>query len=130
MTNTDVQAMFQTFPDAQVRYRVTGDTQQKPPADTARNAIEQYIAELQRAVQTREAEFQKYTDERVGTGNEVDQIANEARQVRENTNKIAGQYLVAQSQNQPIPIDWSKYYVKFAILGGLTVAAVAGAFVR
>lgn len=130
MNNADIQGMFQTFRDAQVRYRSTGDTQQKPPADTARNAIEQYIADLQRTVQEREAEFRKYTESRVGTGNEVDQIANEARQVRENTNKIAGQYLVARSQNQPIPIDWSQYYVKFAILGGLTVAAVAGAFVR
>jgi hypothetical protein len=130
MNNADIQGMFQTFRDAQVRYRSTGDTQQKVPADTARNAVEQYIADLQRTVQEREAEFRKYTESRVGTGNEVDQIANEARQVRENTNKIAGQYLVAQSQNQPIPIDWSQYYVKFAILGGLTVAAVAGAFVR
>lgn len=130
MSSTDVQAMFQTFQDAQVRYRATGNTQQKPPADTARNAIEQYIANLQRTVQTRESEFRRYVQSRVGTGNEVDQLANEARQVRQNTDKIAGQYLVAQSQNQPIPIDWSQYYVKFAILGGLIVAGVAGAFVR
>ena len=122
--------MFQTFQDAQVRYRATGNTQQKPPADTARNAIEQYIANLQRTVQTRESEFRRYVQSREGTGNEVAQLANEARQVRQNTDKIAGQYLVAQSQNQPIPIDWSQYYVKFAILGGLIVAGVAGAFVR
>lgn len=122
--------MLQTFRQAQVTYRSTGNTQHKPAADSARNAIEEYIANLQNSVQEREAEFEEYTESRVGTGNEVDQIANEARQVRENTDRIAGQYLVAQSQNQPIPIDWSKYYVKFAILGGLMVAAVAGAFVR
>lgn len=122
--------MFQTFRQAQVLYRSTGDEKHKPAADLAKNAIEQYIANLQSTVQQREREFQTYTEERVGTGNEVDQIAQEARQVRENTNKIAGQYLVAQGQNQPIPIEWSKYYVKFAILGGLTIAAVAGAFVR
>ena len=130
MSSTDINAMFQTFRDAQVRYKSTGNTQQKPAADTARNAIEQYIANLQRTVQQREAEFKSYTESRVGTGNEVDQIASEARQVRQNTDRIAGQYLVAQSQNQPIPIDWSRYYVKFAVLGGLVVAAVAGAFVR
>jgi len=130
MNNTDVNSLFRTFREAEIRYRSTGDGQQREPAMRARNAIEEYIANLQRTVQQREAEFQKYTEERVGTGNEVDQIANEARQVRENTNKNAGQYLVAESQNQPIPIDWSRYYVKFAILGGVMVAAVAGAFVR
>ena len=125
-----IDGMFQTFQQAQVRYRSTGDTRHKPAADSARNAIEQYIVDLQRTVQSRETEFQNYTRDRVGTGNEVDQIANEARQVRENTDKIAGQYLVAESQNQPIPINWSQYYVKFAILGGLVIAGVAGAFVR
>ncbi len=130
MSSTDVNSMFRTFRDAEVRYKTSGDSQQREPATRARNAIEQYIANLQNTVQQREAEFRRYTAQRVGTGNEVDQLANEARRVRQNTNTIAGQYLVAEGQNQPIPIDWSKYYVKFAILGGVMVAAVAGAFVR
>jgi hypothetical protein len=122
--------MYQTYISAQTQYRATGDVQFKPAADAARNAIEEYIATLDRTAQERETSFQNYVEARANSGGEIDKLAEKAREVRENTNKIAGKYIVSKNLNEDIPIDWTQYYAKFAILGGLMLAAAAGTFIR
>ena len=122
--------MYQTYISAQTQYRATGDLQYKPAADTARNAIEEYIAKLEGTALQRETAFQKYVQDRAGSGSEIARLAEKARDVRENTDKIAGKFIVSKNLNEDIPIDWTQYYAKFAILGGLMLAAAAGAFIR
>ncbi len=130
MSSTGVWSLYQTYINAQTQYRATGNVQFKPAADTAKNAIEEYIATLGRTAREREAAFQRYVQERSRTGNELDRLANKARTIRESTDDIAGKYLVSKNLNEDIPIDWSQYYAKFAILGGLMLAAGLGAFIR
>jgi hypothetical protein len=130
MSSTGVWSLYQTYINAQTQYRATGNVQFKPAADRAKNAIEEYIATLGRTAREREAAFQRYVRERSTTGNDLDRLANKARAIRENTDDIAGKYLVSKNLNEDIPIDWSQYYAKFAILGGLMLAAGLGAFIR
>jgi len=130
MSSAGVQTLYQTYISAQTQYRATGNVQFKPAADAARNAIEEYIVTLTRTARDRETAFQKYVDARSASGDEIDKLADKARKVRENTDKIAGKYIVSKNINEDVPIDWSQYYAKFAILGGLMLAAAAGTFVR
>ncbi len=130
MSSSGIQSLYQTYINAQTQYRATGDVQFKPAADAAKNAIEEYIATLDRTARDRETAFQNYVNARAGSGNEIDKLAEKAREVRENTDKIAGKYIVSKNLNEDIPIDWTQYYAKFAILGGLMLGAAAGAFIR
>jgi hypothetical protein len=130
MSSSGIQSLYQSYINAQTQYRATGNVQFKPAADAAKNAIEEYIATLSRTARDRETAFQNYVNARAGSGNEIDKLAEKAREVRENTDKIAGKYIVSKNLNEDIPIDWTQYYAKFAILGGLMLGAAAGAFIR
>lgn len=122
--------MLRTYTSAQLRYRSTGDAQFKPAADAAKQAIDKYIANLAKSVQDREKGFREYVNSREGTGSEVDKLAQETRSIREKSNTIAAQYLIAQSTNQPTPIDWTNYYIKFSVIAGLVGALIVTAFVE
>lgn len=130
MSSSGVQSLYQTYVSAQTQYRASGNVQFKPAADAAKNAIEEYIATLDSTARDREVSFQNYVNARARSGNEIDRLANKAREVRENTDKIAGEYIVSKNINEDMPIDWSQYYAKFAVLGGLMLAAALGAFIR
>lgn len=128
--NADLARLFDAYMKTQVQYRSTGDAQFKPAAETAKNALETYIFNLENTVREREAAFQRYINSRAGTNSEVGKLAQATRQIRDNSEKIAADYLVAFDLNQPVPIDWTQYYAKFAILAGLVVAGALAAFVR
>lgn len=126
---TDLGRMLQTYTSAQLQYRSTGNTQFKPAADAAKTAIEKYIRDLSRSVEDRERKFRNYANSRTGTGSEVNELAQETRVIREKSNTIAADYLIAQSTNQPTPIEWSNYYIKFSVIAGLVGAILVTAFV-
>jgi hypothetical protein len=113
-----------------LQYQVTGDPAQKPAADRAKNAIEQYLATLSNQVDQRERQLQSYVNSRTGVPDEVRKLSEKSREIRENTNKIAGKYLVASNLTEPTPIDWSQFYVKFAVIIGLAGAVGLVAFIR
>jgi hypothetical protein len=122
--------MITTFRQAMLQYQVTGDPAQKPAADRAKNAIEQYLATLSNQVDQRERQLQSYVNSRTGVPDEVRKLSEKSREIRENTNKIAGKYLVASNLTEPTPIDWSQFYVKFAVIIGLAGAVGLVAFIR
>jgi hypothetical protein len=114
--------MISTFRQATLQYQVTGDPAQKPAADRAKNAIEEYLTTLNNRVEQQEAQLRNYVDSRTGVPSEVRQLSEKSREIRENTNQIAAKYLVASNLTEDTPIDWSEFYVKFAVIIGLVGA--------
>jgi hypothetical protein len=114
--------MISTFRQAMLRYQVTGDPAQKPAADRAKNAIEEYLTTLNTRVEQQERQLRNYVDSRTGVPSEVRQLSEKSREIRENTNQIAAKYLVASNLTEDTPIDWSEFYVKFAVIIGLVGA--------
>lgn len=108
-----------TFTTAETQYRVTGDRQFKEPADRARAAITNYIRELEIQASAKRAQINNYVQGRTNAGGELDTILGKIEKVKQDSRTIATDYLVADDFNQPMPIDWTKYYIKFAVLGGL-----------
>ena len=122
--------MINTFRNATLAYRVSGNASLKPAADRAKNALESYIANLENTVRQRENQLRNYVDSRTGVPNEVRQLSEKSREIRENTNQIAAKYLVAQNLTEPTPIDWTQFYVKGAVIIGLVGAIGLVGFVR
>jgi chromosome segregation ATPase len=114
--------MLNTFRTATLQYKLTGNPAQKPAADRAKNAIESYLANLERTVQQRENQLRNYVDSKAGVPNEVRQLSQKSQELRQNTNQIAAKYLVASNLTEPTPVDWSQFYVKFAVIVGLAGA--------
>jgi chromosome segregation ATPase len=114
--------MISTFRQATLQYQVTGDPAQKPAADRAKNAIEEYLTTLNNRVEQQETQLRNYVDSRTGVPSEVRQLSEKSREIRENTNQIAAKYLVASNLTEDTPIDWSEFYVKFAVIIGLVGA--------
>jgi hypothetical protein len=121
---TDLNSMLGTFRSAEMQYRLTGDPKFKPAADRAKSAIETYLSTLSNRLEERERQLKKYVDSKTGTPAEVTRLSKESEKIRQNTNKVASDYLVSSNLVEPIPVDWSQYYVKGGIVVGL-VAAVA-----
>jgi hypothetical protein len=121
---TDLNAMLGTFRSAEMQYRLTGDPKFKPAADRAKEAVETYLSTLSNRLEQREQQLKKYVDSKTGTPAEVTRLSKESEKIRETTNKVASDYLVSANMTEPIPIDWSQYYVKGSIVVGL-VAAIA-----
>jgi hypothetical protein len=121
---TDLNAMLSTFRSAEMQYRLTGDPKFKPAADRAKDAVETYLSTLSNRLEQRERQLKKYVDSKTGTPAEVTRLSKESEKIRQTTNKVASDYLVSANLVEPIPIDWSQYYVKGSIVVGL-VAAIA-----
>lgn len=126
----DFGSMLRTYTSAQLQYRSTGNARFKSAADTAKTAVEKYIRDLTRSVEDREKTFRTFVNSRSGTGSEVNELAKETRVIRDKSDTIASEYLIAQSTNQPTPIDWPNYYVKFSVIAGLVGALIVTAFVE
>ena len=126
----DFGSMLRTYTSAQLQYRSTGNAQFKSAADTAKTAVEKYIRDLTKSVEDRERTFRTFINSRSGTGSEVNELAQETRVIRDKSDTIASEYLVAQSANQPVPVDWPNYYVKFSVIAGLVGALIVTAFVE
>lgn len=122
--------MLRTYTNAQLQYKSTGNTQFLPAASRAQMALDKYIADLTKTVEDREREFRTYVNSRSGTGSEVDKLARETRAIREKSNTIASEYLIAQSTNEPVPVDWMNYSIKFSAIAGLVGALIVTAFVE
>lgn len=120
MSNTPAVAqLMSTFSAAETQYRLTGEEQYKEPADRARAAITDYIRELEAQTTKKQEQINTYVQGRAGSGSELDTILGKIEKVKQDSRTIATDYLVANDFNQPMPIDWTKYYIKFAVLGGL-----------
>lgn len=122
--------MLNTFRTATLQYKLTGNPAQKPAADRAKDAIERYLADLEKSVQQRENQLRRYVDSRTGVPNEVRQLSQKSREIRQNTNDIAAKYIVASNLTEPTPVDWSQFYVKFAVIIGLAGAVGMVTLVR
>ena len=124
-----VQQMISTYEREQARYLASGDARLKPAADTARAAIEKYISDLEGSIDQRRSQFDSLLKTRSTAGGDLDKVIKTAQKVRDDSKTIASDYLVASSYNDPTPIDWSKYHVKFsivlALIGGIVVVAIS-----
>ena len=122
--------MLSTFRSATLAYETTGNPSLKPAADRAKAAIENYIGQLNNTVRQRDSQLRRYVDSRTGVPNEVRQLSEKSKEIRQNTNQIAAKYLVASNLTEATPIDWSQYYVKFGVIAGLAGALAIVGFVR
>jgi hypothetical protein len=114
-----VQQMMDTYERAQVQYRSTGDIRFKPAADTAKNAIESYIATLQTTSAAGTAHLEQYARSQITSSEDLNDVIRMGRTVRDKSKEVANDFIVANDFNQPMPIDWTKYYVKLGALAGL-----------
>jgi hypothetical protein len=126
----ELNSMLSTFRAAELQYRLTGDMRFKPAADRAKGAIETYLSTLNSQLQQREQQLRRFVDSKTGVPSEVTQLSRESEKIRQNTNKIASDYLVSANMVEPIPIDWSQYYVKGSIVAGLVAAIAFAALAR
>ncbi len=119
--------MIDTYRQAQGQYRSTGNVQLKPAADLAQKAIVDYITTLENTARTSASRFSEYTRSQSSTPREIDEIVEIGKTVRNKSKEVANDFIVANDFNQPMPIDWTKYYIKFAVLAGLAggIAVVA-----
>ncbi len=114
-----VTQMINTYKEAQARYLSTGDSSQKQPADRAKEALDKYVRDLEERAKNTQDNLRKYVTERTKRGGDMDQVVRQIEDVRKKNQTIATDYLTAYEFNQPTPIDWSKYYIRFAVLAGL-----------
>jgi hypothetical protein len=121
--------MLSTFRSATLAYETTGNPSLKPAADRAKTAIENYIGQLNNTVRQRDSQLRRYVDSRTGVPNEVRQLSEKSKEIRQNTNQIAAKYLVASNLTEATPIDWSQYYVKFGVIAGLAGALAIVGFI-
>lgn len=119
--------MMDTYERAQAQYRSTGNAQLKPAADLAKKAIEDYIANLESTARAGATRFAEYTRSQSSTPQEIERIVEIGRTVRDKSKEVANDFIVANDFNQPMPIDWTKYYIKLGVLAGLAggIAVVA-----
>jgi hypothetical protein len=122
--------MLNTFRNATLAYETSGNPALKPAADRAKDAIEQYIGNLNNTVRQRDSQLRNYVDSNTGVPNEVRKLSQKSQEIRQNTNQIAAKYLVASNLTEATPIDWSQYYVKFGVIAGLAGALAIVGFVR
>jgi hypothetical protein len=114
-----VQQMMDTYERAQKQYRSTGDVRFKPAADAAKNAIESYIATLQSTATAGTARLEQYARSQITSSQDLDDVIRLGRTVRDKSKEVANDFIVANDFNQPMPIDWTKYYIKLGVLAGL-----------
>jgi len=114
-----VAQMVNTYKEAQARYLSTGDPKQKPAADAARGALDEYIRMLEDRIKDTQASLKIYLDGRSESDKDFDSIRKRIEDIKTKTRTVATDYLTAQEYNQPTPIDWTKYYVRLSVLAGL-----------
>jgi len=128
--SASIPSMLDTFRTATLAYETTGNPSLKPAADRAKAAIENYIGQLNNTVRQRDSQLRNYVNSNTGVPNEVRELSEKSKEIRQNTNQIAAKFLVASNLTEPTPIDWSQFYVKFAVVIGLAGAIGLVGFIR
>jgi len=114
-----VTQMVNTYKEAQARYLSSGDAKHKPAAARAKAALDSYVSNLAGSAEQTQRNLRVYVNERAKRGSEMDKVVSQIEEVQKKNKTIATDYLTAYEFNQPIPIDWSKYYIRLAVLAGL-----------
>lgn len=116
---TEFDTVLRQFKAGLLEYKVTGQTVYKRQADVAEKWIRDYLATLNKTIESDATYIDKFAKEYEKTNPELVKFKNEIADARKEGPKLQDIYKAETIAAEEVPVDESGYYTKAAAVGGI-----------
>lgn len=119
----DFQAMLSAYQQNYLDYKLTGDAAKKTAYEAAQQTIETYLQSLRASMQKNQTYVDTFLQEYAQTNPELVKAQQKIREARQEGPK-AQDDLTRIKRMEPPPMDWTPYYIKAGLVGGLAAVII------
>lgn len=117
--DANYQSMLSKFQSNYLDYKLTGQESYKIQYLAAENWLNRYIQTLQQTKQQNNSFIQSFTTEYANTNKDIVDAQGVLRNVKEKGPELQDTYETLKEVNEDDTPDYSQYYTKALVLGGL-----------
>lgn len=117
--DANYQTMLSKFQSNYLDYKLTGQESYKTQYLAAENWLNTYIKTLQRTKEINNSFIQDFTKEYASTNKDILEAQGALRTVKQKGPELQDTYETLKEVNEEVPMDYSQYYTKALVLGGL-----------
>ena len=117
--DANYQTMLNRFQSNYLDYKLTGQESYKVQYLAAENWLNRYIQTLQQTKQQNNSFIQQFTNEYATTNKDIVDAQGTLKMVKEKGPELQDTYETLKEVNEDVPTDYSQYYTKALVLGGL-----------
>lgn len=112
-----------------LEYKVTGNSTYKIAADNAQRWLDEYIGAIRESTTKNAAYIDKFVKEYEQTNPDLVKMQQQMKEIRKKGPVLQDNLETEQEADEELPIDYTSYYTKGAVLGTvLAIVAVASFF--
>jgi hypothetical protein len=127
-SKTDFERTLELYQTNLTQFKLSGNEGLKTAADKSKKWLDDYVTTLKKQTEDGEKEIQAFVSE-YSTDKDMAKLKTDMTEIREKGPKLQTIYETEHEAQKAKPVDFSLYYTKGAILGGvMALAVVAGMF--
>ena len=128
MEASNFQKALEIYRTNYLEYKITGNSAYKVAYESAQTTIESYLKNLQAKIGNDASYVDKFVKQYANSNRKLTYLKNKSKQIQKEGPILQDQYEVKHRINQvsEIPVDYTPYYIKGAVIVGLAgMAALA-----
>ena len=123
----DFDSILEVFRRNTLEYKVTGNAAYKAAADNAQRWLDEYVESIQSSTMQNASYIDNFVKDYEQTNPELVKMQQQIKKVREEGPVLQDVLETEQEAQQSLPVDYSSYYTKGAVLGTVLAIAAVGA---
>lgn len=115
------QTMINKFKSNYLDYKLTGEEKYKTEYLVAEQWLQKYNETLKNVKDTNNSFIQNFVSEYANTNEDIVKAQSQIKHAKTKGPELQDTYETLKQSNEDVPLDYSQYYTKLAVAGGLGV---------
>lgn len=129
MSDSNFERTLDLYKSNLVQYKISGNSGFKIAAENAKKWLDEYVANMQAGVEKDGKEIQNFVQNYAKSDEEIAKLKQDMSTIRKDGPELQAIYETERESQKEIPIDYTLYYTKGAVLAGIAgLVVVANMF--